>query len=307
MTIKLKVNDMLVIKAIIETGSVSSAAAVLGSQQANVSRALSLLETNMGLKIFNRTAKGFILTDFGESFKDDLYQFLSVYDELRHSIDNYKRKPAGRITIAAPSGAISFLVKLMLPRLSQAYPDIAISFVTTPPLSSINKVVMDPDWDIMLAANYPEDENLVARHIAVFEVGFFAGNNYLALNSINSPNDLAYHDCILLQNASSVSNIWSYKEPLTDDIASVNVCGKYVCDNMQVAIELAKLGLGIIATPLYNVRDEVASGALVHCLPNHYNVNMQGYLIYRKRSHLPFRVQVIVDDIISTLNRLKLI
>lgn len=307
MTIKLKISDMLTVKAIIETGGVSAAAEVLGSQQANVSRTLSLLESNIGLKIFNRTAKGLTLTDFGEVFKGNLYNFLREYHEVQNSIDNYKRKPSGWITIAAPSLSISLLVELMLPRLSREYPDISVSFVSTPPFSSINKVVMEPEWDIMFAANYPDDETLVARHAVVIEVGFFASKTYLALSPINSPSDFACHDCIILKNGSSGMNgVWKYKDPFTDDVVSANICGKHACDDMKVAIELAKLGLGVISTPLYNVRDDVASGALVQCLPNHYNVKMQSYLIYRKRSHLPFRVQLIVDDIIEILKQLNI-
>lgn len=54
-----------------ETGSVCSAARMLGVRQPSISSAIVHLEQEMHIVIFERNSKGMILTDAGQAFLDE--------------------------------------------------------------------------------------------------------------------------------------------------------------------------------------------------------------------------------------------
>ena len=58
---------MLWFKLVAERGSVHRAAPELGVSQPAVSKAIRRLETSLGLKLFERTARGMLLTEAGRT------------------------------------------------------------------------------------------------------------------------------------------------------------------------------------------------------------------------------------------------
>lgn len=81
----------------------------------------------------------------------------------------------------------------------------------------------------------------------------------------------------------------------------VEINGASVCDNILPAIELAKQGLGIVYAPYYSVAAELDAGTLLPCLARERGIDMQAYLIYRRRGVLPHRVQVTMDSIMESV------
>ena len=54
--------------AVVENGSFSSAADKLGMTKSAVSKRISVLEDNIGVRLFNRTTRSITLTEAGERF-----------------------------------------------------------------------------------------------------------------------------------------------------------------------------------------------------------------------------------------------
>lgn len=61
----MNIDDLLWLKRVAERGSVRRAAAELGMSQPALSKSLRRLETSFGLKLFERTARGVLLTEAG--------------------------------------------------------------------------------------------------------------------------------------------------------------------------------------------------------------------------------------------------
>lgn len=301
----LKINDLRVIGCIAQERQISAAAAKMGSSQANVSRMLSNFEEQMGLKVFHRSTRSLSTTEFGEILLLRIKHLLQSHDEVIDFIEAYKKRPFGKITIAAPAIAISFFTRHIMPSIAREHPDISISFVTNSSATSINDfgVVMSPDWDIFFSLHQPKDETLVARPVAMFSMGIFASPKYLESNPIEHPQELTSHKCILIEMLGRQENNWQYIDPLTGDIVNILVVGDYVCDQIQPAIELARNGLGVLYAPLYSVVDELDAGTLTPCLSGVYHVEYPHYLIYRKRTYQPHRINVIIDSIINYLDK----
>ncbi|WP_421263001.1 LysR family transcriptional regulator [Aeromonas sp. 602200] len=304
----IKIQDLRAILCIAEEKQISAAATRLGSSQANLSRLLASFEEQVGLKIFHRSTRHLSLTEFGETLLPRVTHLLQAHEETINFIDAYKKKPLGHITIAAPSGAIVFLTRHIMPSIAAEHPDISISFVTHQPQPDIDEqgTAMSPDWDILFSLHMPKDENLIARPVASFRTGLFASPEYLAAHSFEDPQDISNHPCILHQLLvlGGNQNMWQYRDNSSGEIKNLIVSGNYICDHSQPAIELAKHGLGLLYAPLYVVVDELEAGALLPCFPGEFQVEQTSnlYLIYRKRDYQPYRVHVIIDAIIKYLN-----
>ncbi|WP_429219249.1 LysR family transcriptional regulator [Aeromonas veronii] len=300
---KIKLNDLMAIRCIAEEKKINAAAKRLGNSPANLSRLLTNIESKMGLKIFHRTTRYIYLTEFGESLLLHIKHFLQSHDEILNFIDSYKNQASGRITLAAPSGAILFLTRYIIPSIALEYPEISISFVTYQPQSNdhATKTEMLPNWDVLFSLNPPIDESLVARQVVNFSIGLFASPEYMKHHPFEHPRELSAHPCILLHALGGAQfNTWQYRNG--DEIQNVVVTGKYICDNALPAIELAKNGLGILYAPQYMIKDELDNGVLIPCMSSQSNVEMPNYLIYRKRERQPRKIHVFIDAVIKYLD-----
>lgn len=301
----LKINELRVISCIAQESQISAAAAKMGSSQANFSRMLTGFEEQVGLKLFHRSTRSLSKTEFGEALLLRIKHLLQSHDEVIDFIEAYKKKPFGHITIAAPAIAIAFFTRHIMPSIAEEHPEISISFVTNQLATSLDDfgVVMSPGWDIFFSLHQPKDETLVARPVAMFSMGVFASPKYIASHPIKHPQELASHKCILIGMLGRQENTWQYREPLTGDIVNFVVTGDYICDQIQPAIELARNGLGVLYAPLYSVIDELDAGTLISCLSGVYHVEYPHYLVYRKRTYQPHRINVIIDSIINYLDK----
>lgn len=302
----LKINDLKSIACIANVGNISTAATKLGTSQANLSRLLSSIEAQIGLKIFDRSTRHVSLSDFGEALLPRILQALQANDDICHFIDSYKEKPIGQVTVAAPSGALSFISRHVIPAISTQQKDISVSLIsyTLQPYST--NLVMHPEWDIMLSVSMPSDEDLIARQIGTFSMGFYAAPEFIKHNPIKNVSDLASNNsCILLKSLGMSHNTWSYKDIVTGELKSINVNGRYLCDQASYAVELARQGLGVVYAPLFLVMDDIKSGSLAPYISHESDVTYNAYLLYRNRKYQPHRVSVIIDAIVARLHEIE--
>lgn len=303
----LKINELQSIICIAEEGKISSAAERLHSSQANLSRLLSNVESQIGLKIFNRSTRNLSLSEFGEVLLPRIHHALQASDDICNFIDSYKSKPAGHVTIAAPLGALFFLARHVIPIIAALHEDISISLVSYTLKLDSQDLIMSPEWDLMFSISMPKDENLIARQVSTFTVGLFATKEFLIAHPIKKPHDLTLnYSCILLKSLGENYNTWQYIDRENNgEIKSLVVNGKYNCEQTHYAVELARQGLGIVYSPYLLVMNELNSGELVPCLKNEFSIDLKSYLVYRNRKYQPHRVNVIIDTIIEQINKMN--
>lgn len=84
-----------------ETGSINRAAERLMIGQPNLSRAIKELEASLGIKIFERSAKGMSLTSEGETFLDHAKSILEQVDEVEETFKKTYSAPK-QFSISVP-------------------------------------------------------------------------------------------------------------------------------------------------------------------------------------------------------------
>src|SRR5690606_37510681 len=104
--------------AIAETGSFSHAADRLHLTQPAVSKRLAALESQLGVRLFDRLGREIGLTEAGRALIPRAYQILSVLDATRRALSNLNGDISGRLFLA-PSHHIGLH---RLPPLLRAFP-----------------------------------------------------------------------------------------------------------------------------------------------------------------------------------------
>ena len=100
------------LRAVMEAGTVTEAAARLHRTQPQVSRLIANLEEELGFAIFSRHKRRLVPTMEGRTFYREAERILTGFDEISNIIRDIRRKDEPRLRIVAQS----FLAHTVLPR-----------------------------------------------------------------------------------------------------------------------------------------------------------------------------------------------
>ena len=109
------------------TGNFTEAAREIGLTQAAVSQRIRNLELRLGTRLFDRRARGVVLTVDGEAWLPHVQDALQA---LAHSADELFAAPLRKISIAASASVIQLRMIPLLERLVRNNPKLQVSFST---------------------------------------------------------------------------------------------------------------------------------------------------------------------------------
>jgi DNA-binding transcriptional LysR family regulator len=125
----MKLNQLRDLLAIVERGSLRAAARHLGQAQPALTRSIRLLELDLGTPLFEREARGMVLTPAGKLF----HQRASlVVHELRHAredLDQHTGKMIGTVVMGLSIMPHVGLLPQALPRFREKFPQIKLKII----------------------------------------------------------------------------------------------------------------------------------------------------------------------------------
>ena len=90
----------------VELGSLSKVAVAYGTSQPHISRQIGELEQECGGRLFQRTGRGVVLTEFGQRIAPKVRAWLAGTDQLVNDIHTTAGKPIGKVRLGIlPSSA----------------------------------------------------------------------------------------------------------------------------------------------------------------------------------------------------------
>jgi LysR family transcriptional regulator, nitrogen assimilation regulatory protein len=109
-----------------EARTESKASQVLHISQSALSRQVSNLEQEFGLKLFERIGRRLILTPVGEQLIDDCRQLLGQAGALGERVGLMRRGDAGVLKVAAPPQTIESVLSTFLVRYAKRFPNVSV-------------------------------------------------------------------------------------------------------------------------------------------------------------------------------------
>ncbi|QEL27127.1 LysR family transcriptional regulator (plasmid) [Bosea sp. F3-2] len=153
-----------IFKAIMDSGSITEAAHILHISQPAVSKALKLLEAELGLRLFDRTTKGIAATEEARLLYTEVERTYFGMQNLARFAASLGHRRQGRIVISTiPALGIAWLPTVVA-RFSEAYPDATISLQSSNSVDAA-RLVGSGEIDLGIAQLRSEEYNLSRRKL----------------------------------------------------------------------------------------------------------------------------------------------
>ena len=93
---------LLVFGKVVESRSLSKAAALLGMPKSTVSRKLTKLESDLGIKLLRKNTHQLTVTDLGEKVYAHAVNILAEANGVRALVEGSRQEPQGELKVAIP-------------------------------------------------------------------------------------------------------------------------------------------------------------------------------------------------------------
>lgn len=116
--------QLRVFLAVARAHSFSRAGDTIGLTQPAVSRSISELEGELGLKLLDRTTREVVLTEVGRSLATALERLVADLDDTLHQARQVGEQRRGRVVVASSPTVSTRLMPLYVAECAKRYPDI---------------------------------------------------------------------------------------------------------------------------------------------------------------------------------------
>lgn len=284
---------------VVQQGSFSRAATLLGVPKSTVSRAVRSLEEEHQTRLLLRTTRSLSLTAAGRMFFDACLGPVQALEEAEKSLSGKDAEMAGHVKLTAPEDLGAHVISPALARLCVAYPQLTFE------VNYSNEVIdlVRDGYDLAVRIGKLSTSSYRTRKVGVISLITVAAPSYIGVApTISKPDDLAKHACLTLNLATIVPR-WQLMSGRKS--TSVAIKPSIICNQMTSLVRMAREGAGVALVPRYLVADYLAQGELVQLLPDWYQNHYPVSLVMPLSGELPNRLRLcanrLTEDIAAAL------
>lgn len=278
---------------VVDEGGFTAAARAIGLPKSSVSRAVSLLEAELGARLLRRSTRSISLTDAGAAFYERATRGLSILDEAREAVVELESDIRGPVRITAPVDAGIWMLAPIVASFIERHPAVQLDVVLTGRVIDL----VEEGFDLALRAGPIRDERLVAKKLPTLGFALYASRAYLERHGAPSRvTDLAKHRCVLFR-APRGKMSWSLSGPSGEQ--TVEVSGPASADDYSFAVQLVAAGAGIGLLPMPVAE---RAGGVERVLPRYGAPGGLLHLVHASGRYLPRRVAALRDHIVTEMS-----
>ena len=276
---------------VVDTASVSRAAADLGVGKSVVSKRVAQLEQLIGATLFARSTRRIALTPAGEAYAEFARRALAEMGAGEERLRALQSDLTGRIRITAPVSWGQRVLAAALPEFLKLHRAIEIELLLADRLVDLAYERIDIALRWSAAAPH---QGLVSEPVAMVGWSLVAAPGYLADAGVPAePGDLGPHSCLCYWRESS-DDLWVLAS--AGRLERVRVHARYHVDNPEAVAEAALAGLGIAMLPDYLCGDALNEERLVRVLPGWAPQTKFGALITAQGT--PERMRILRNQVL---------
>jgi len=281
--------------AVVENGSFTAAAEILGKSRPVVSKQISLLEQHLGVQLLHRTTRRLHLTQAGEVFASYSHKIMSDLREAEQSVLPLQSEPQGRLRISAPESlAISILPEVVL-SFQQKFPRIELDIHVSGRLVNL----VEEGIDVALRVGELEDSSLIARRLMPCGFHACASPEYLKKHGKPThPSELETHNCLIYSQSLHPDN-WMFSDNQGKSF-SIKVNGNLRSDTGNILMNAALNSNGIFIGPTFMIASAIEEGRLETILDEYTSMTTGLYAVYPYTKLVSTKVRAFVDFIVES-------
>jgi DNA-binding transcriptional LysR family regulator len=293
-------NAMYLFAKVVEHGGYTAAARALGMQTSKISRHVTDLEKELGVRLLNRTTRRMSVTDIGQTFYQHCAALVAEAQAATEIIDRTLSVPQGTIRMSCPVPLLETDVAAIVSRYLVDNPLVRVHIDAT----SRRVNVIEEGVDVALRVRRPplEDSGLAMRPLSTTASVLVCSPHLFGTRPRpRHPTDLA--DLPTLDMGSATDRYtWEFQTPHGEEISVAHV-PRLLTDDFATQRQAAIGGVGIAMLPFFMVRDGLSNGTLEQLLPEFGSPEALVHAVFPSRRGLVPAVRALLDALLAGFNR----
>jgi DNA-binding transcriptional LysR family regulator len=283
---QIRADDFRYLSAIARTGTRRSAALDLGVDHTTVSRRIHALEKALDVRLIERGAVGWELTDIGKAVAE---RARAIDESLQEAVDaaigNQSSALRGRVRVTAPDGFGTIVVAPALARLRLAHPDLSVELLTATRQMNLQQ----SGFDVAIAVGATVNSRLVSETISAYTMGIYATAEYLdRYGTPAAVEDVRRHPIIFFVDSLLQVGDLDLDRHLPGATAS------FMSTNIFAHVEATRAGGGIGLLPAFMAKPYPE---LIRVLPTEVDIRLKFSLAARRENLTNPTVRAVRDAI----------
>lgn len=279
--------DLAAFLAVARAGGFREASRQVGSSASGLSEAVRRLEARLGVRLLHRSTRSIAPTEAGARLMDRLGPALGEVDAALDVVNGFRDRPAGTLRLNVPASAARLVLPALVPDFLKAYPEVKLEVAVEE--NFVDVLAAGADAGIRYEERLEQDMIAIPIGPRTQRIATSAAPAYLAAHAApKHPRDLLQHACLRGRFPSGALHAWTFERG--KDVVTVEPDGPLIVrlgGGVDLAIDAALAGCGVIHIFEDWVQPHLASGALVPLLPDWWQSFSGPFLYYPGRRHLP--------------------
>jgi len=278
---------MVVFAQVVQQGSLTGAAKHIGLSRAVVSYHIKKLETQLGVKLLNRSTRSIALTEAGQGYYERCRIIAEQAETANRQIENLKNEPVGLLKITCPVNVGLQTIVPALNEFKQLYPKIELDVMLTDEVVNI----MQEGIDLAIRGAPLLDSGLQASKLSTLQTVLCGSPEYLNKHGRPSkPSELDQHNWVIYKLTSGVLELTQGSRSY-----SVKVNGSISTNNAAARTAFIEGGHGLGRIPTYDAQPKIKNGTLEAVLEDYQLANIDIYGVFPPGTTGSKKLRLLID------------
>lgn len=281
---------------VVKHGGFSAASEASNITKSKLSRRILDLEAKFNVTLIQRSTRHFKVTPLGQEFFEECAKIIEQADNAQNVLLKQEIELQGLIKISCPPVMMEHQIRPILNQFLKKYPKVRVELA----LTSRRIDVLHDDIDLAIRTNFSsnEDSSIIVRDVIKTTHCLVISPELLGDREIQHVTELCEFPTIVLGTDKQhyhwhLHHIQQREEidiPLQPRVKSNDLMGAYyaVLD-----------GLGIADLPYLTVERDIASGRLIHLLPEWCSNIGVVQLVYASRKGQRLIMEKLIEDLVD--------
>ncbi|WP_313296710.1 LysR family transcriptional regulator [Diaphorobacter sp.] len=291
-------NDMLFFAEVVERGGFTAASRSLGIPKSRLSRRISELEQQLGVRLLQRTTRKLSLTEVGETY---LRHCIAMREEAQAAADavaQVKGTPRGTVRVSCPVTLAQTVLGELMPEFLRRNPEVRLEMhVLNRPVNLVDEGV---DVALRVRMSLEESGSMVVKRLGDGVQLLVASPDLLIRQGTpQTVADLERLDSIAMPSSDGHNQICLLNAQGQEEIITMQP--RYLVDDLLVLRYAALAGTGYCWLPDYLCHHDIAQGRLVRLLPQWNQPKAIVHAVFPSRRGLVPAVRSFLDFLGETV------
>lgn len=295
-------NNFHLFAEIAERGSYSAAENSLGIPKSRLSRRVTELEAELGVKLIQRSTRRFCLTEAGVIFLKHCQAIAKEAEAGCAAVSLLQESPRGTVRVSCLVNASRLLLAPILPGFIARYPDVNIAVTLTNRFVDLYEEGIDVA--IRIGPHLEEAGGIIVKTIGHIPQHLVASPELIRrVGPCEKPDDIRSFPTLDI-SATRGRHTWLLSSPSGEHVEFLHH-PRLISDDIESLRRAAIDGAGIVRLSRMMLGDDVDSGRLKIVVPNWSLSSHTLYLAFLSRVGLAPSVRAFVDYVTEAFQKIQ--